>query len=83
MDPDAALSELRALASRVRAEHRLSQADVERAGELFDGLDGWLTTGGMLPSAWHLSTCMASDCRLAEAVAGPAGPISGAEVGAE
>ncbi|QWY84428.1 hypothetical protein SEA_KNOCKER_86 [Mycobacterium phage Knocker] len=63
MDPDAALDEIRALCARVRADGRLSQADVERGAELFDGLDGWLASGGMLPGPWHLSTCMAHDCR--------------------
>ena len=53
MDPDAALDELRGIAARVRAEHRLSQVDVERAAELFDGLDTWLGRGGHLSEAWN------------------------------
>jgi len=52
-DTDDTLAQLRVLASRVRTQHRLSQADVERAGELFDRLDGALTTGGFLPVAWR------------------------------
>lgn len=53
MDPDEALRELRALCARVQAEHRLSQADVERGAELFAGLDDWLSRGGFIPVAWQ------------------------------
>ena len=63
MDPDAALDQLRALAARVQADQRLSHSDVVAAAEAFSALDNWLREGGFLPSAWHLSTCMAHDCR--------------------
>jgi len=79
MDPNAALDELRAIAARVRADHRLTHADVERAGELFDALDGWLTRGGYLPAPWD---------KARPVWAGGAGQfaslaLSGSEVGAE
>ncbi|QPX62200.1 hypothetical protein PBI_INDLOVU_86 [Mycobacterium phage Indlovu] len=73
MDPDATLDELRSLAARVRADHRLSQADVERAGELFDALDGWIMRGGYLPRAWR-DNVGAHFYGM---------PLSGSEVGAE
>ena len=53
MDPDEALNELRVLTARVRAEQRLSQEDVERGAELFEALDGFLSSGGFLPVGWH------------------------------
>lgn len=80
MDPDATLDELRSLASRVRAEHRLSQTDVERAGELFDALDGWLVTGGFIPVAWQSAR---TPLFAAKARHGGYHGLSGAEVGAE
>ena len=53
MDPDETLNELRALTARVHAEQRLSQADVERGAELFAAQDGFLSSGGFMPVAWH------------------------------
>lgn len=53
MDPDATLAELRGLCARVQAEQRISQADVDRAAELFTGLDGWIMRGGYLPAEWR------------------------------
>ena len=55
MDPDETLNELRALTARVRADARLSQADVERGAELFEALDGFLSSGGFMPVAWQSS----------------------------
>lgn len=55
MDPDETLLELRALTARVRAQQRLSQADVERGAELFEALDGFLSAGGFLPVPWSSS----------------------------
>lgn len=58
MDPDEALRELLALVDRMRTlagmhlPPRVLAHDVERALELIDGLDGWLTTGGFLPDRW-------------------------------
>lgn len=53
MDPDIALTELRVLVSRVITGSRLTQADVDRGAELFDGLDTWLMNGGFLPKDWR------------------------------
>lgn len=53
MDPDETLRELRALTARVRAAQRISQADVERGAELFEALDGFLSSGGFMPVAWR------------------------------
>lgn len=58
MDPDAALDELVALLDRVHilAETHLpptiTAEDTRRILELIDGLDGWLTSGGFLPTRW-------------------------------
>ncbi|QHB37831.1 HNH endonuclease [Mycobacterium phage Imvubu] len=55
MDPDETLRELRALVARVRSEQRISQADVERGAELFEGLDSFMSAGGFMPVAWQSS----------------------------
>jgi hypothetical protein len=55
MDPDAALTELRNLAT-LAANLEPSDPDAHeiatRMGEVFDGLDGWLAGGGFLPADW-------------------------------
>lgn len=85
MDPDANLLELLDIAREHQAEiddeSRSSHADTGRMADLVLALHEWLADGGMLPAAWHLSTCMASDCRLAEAQSGPG--RSAAECGGE
>lgn len=57
MDPNAALAELRAI---VKDSHEVEgDYDVhtvnrgERAIELFEALDGWLSNGGFLPTDWQ------------------------------
>lgn len=57
MDPDAALRELRAIVAVVLAEPddiggEDARADLVRACEVFDGIDGWIGKGGFLPAAW-------------------------------
>jgi len=63
MDPDEALKEMLDIA---RADHSEFHDDIHRLADLTLGLHEWLSKGGMLPAAWHLSTCMASDCRNAD-----------------
>lgn len=75
MDPDAALRELREVFRLIEQHRRMTTEQVEHLAEVFTGLDGWLASGGTLPGAWHLSTCMAHDCR--------AGATSAAEHGGE
>ena len=59
MDPDVALEELLALVDRIEpltSKCVPSMAvlhDIGRLVELVDGLDGWLTAGGFLPSRWR------------------------------
>jgi hypothetical protein len=55
MDPDAALDELLHLVDRTLADDgdRPPPQDLDRVAELIDGLDGWLTAGGFLPSRWR------------------------------
>lgn len=48
MDPNATLAELRALVMDGGAEFE----DPQRAAELFNALDEWITRGGFLPAAW-------------------------------
>lgn len=52
MDPEAALNELRAIVHR-RLMQVPEEGDDDRAAELFDGLDQWLTKGGFLPQDWR------------------------------
>jgi hypothetical protein len=65
MDPDANLRELRGLLDRYLHEDlrsdlhpahpdqpQFTDQDIERAFELVEALDAWLTKGGFLPSAW-------------------------------
>lgn len=63
MGPDAALAEALDIA---RADQSEYNEDIHRLAELVLGLHDWLHSGGMLPAAWHLSTCMSSDCRAGE-----------------
>jgi len=52
MDPDETLTELRELYNHWQ-DGNLFESDGERAVELFDALDNWLTDGGFLPRAWR------------------------------
>jgi hypothetical protein len=62
MDPDAALDELLALVDRIetlggtRVPAAAFPEDVGRLIELVEGLDGWLTAGGFLPSRWRAAS---------------------------
>jgi hypothetical protein len=53
MDPDAALREIRATLTLIKAHRRMTHAQLDHLAELFDGLDGWITMGGFLPAAWR------------------------------
>lgn len=52
MDVNATLREMRELSATVLDGGALDDADVTRLAELADALDGWLSRGGALPSAW-------------------------------
>lgn len=51
MDPNACLATLRQLAAKVAAN--TTDPDADELAEVFQNLDGWLSTGGFLPAAWH------------------------------
>lgn len=51
MDPDANLKELRELFDE--KGRLLDEGDLDRATDLFKGLDRWLTNKGYLPKAWE------------------------------
>lgn len=60
MDPNEALAELRRLAATCEREDSLrgntnlrKLEALDRWGELFSGLDNWLSNGGFLPLDWH------------------------------
>lgn len=54
MDPDATLEELREIA-RLNEEGRFEfdREPLERAVELIEALDEWISRGGALPAAWR------------------------------
>lgn len=58
MDPNANLEELRRLAESMLEAYEdedsngIDQDDAARLAELVQALDGWITGGGFLPSAW-------------------------------
>lgn len=67
MDPALALANAREAAERVLDDTAITYPDnlgqdAVMLAEAFQALDGWLASGGMLPGAWHLASCMASDC---------------------
>jgi hypothetical protein len=49
MDPNATLTEIRAL---VDANHHVVM-DADRLAELISALDEWITGGGFLPTPWQ------------------------------
>lgn len=63
MDPDSSLREQREVRSRLLAafdaadsdtgEWHPDPGDVYRLTELCEGLDGWLSRGGVVPRAWR------------------------------
>lgn len=55
MDPNGALQRIRAIVSDWEDPEGsgLDAWDMERALELFSGLDQWLTNGGYLPAEWQ------------------------------
>lgn len=54
MDPNATLRRIRELTNREVTE-RLTLDETQELRELFDALDGWITSGGFLPVAWNAS----------------------------
>jgi len=50
VDPDVALKELRELTNKGMD---LSDDEIERVVELFQGLDNWVSKGGYLPKEWR------------------------------
>ncbi len=71
MDPDATLVALLDAAhavqdaddARVQPETTIDAGAARDLAEAALALHHWLSGGGFLPSAWHLSTCLANDCR--------------------
>lgn len=54
MDPDVTLEEMRALVKKVLYdEPEGPYPDTEEMFTLFEGLDGWISKGGFLPTAWQ------------------------------
>jgi hypothetical protein len=58
MDPNAALAEIRRLIDNLKfqIEPDTGLVDLDDASELidrFEGLDGWLSKGGFLPTDWR------------------------------
>lgn len=55
MAPEACLTELRDLVSKVCADDvgAFEEEDVRRMAELFDSLDSWIMRGGFLPADWR------------------------------
>lgn len=58
MDPNTALTEIRALIQAIsfQTEYHTGQVDLDDAitlVEKFEGLDGWLSRGGFLPEDWN------------------------------
>lgn len=59
MDPNETLTQLRELFAAVNPDgldartYYVVGMEVERARDLFEALDGWLTSGGFLPDAWR------------------------------
>jgi hypothetical protein len=56
MDPNEALSNLRAAAERVNAsldaEQPVDEDDARELADAAQALDGWLSRGGFLPDGW-------------------------------
>lgn len=52
MDPNANLAEQRRIVARV-TRGKASDGDLDRLAELVEALDGWLSKGGFLPTAWE------------------------------
>lgn len=53
MDPNETLKQLRTLFAEVDTEVWDTQ-EFERARDLFQALDQWISSGGFLPEAWRL-----------------------------
>lgn len=53
MDPDATLTEARALAARQLGGDSLDDDETYRLAELIHDLDEWLTRGSFLPTDWN------------------------------
>lgn len=55
MDPDACLDEIRDIV--IRFQNGISDAEASELADqlvgLVDGLDGWMTKGGMPPKEWR------------------------------
>ena len=53
MDPDANLTEARALAARALGGDPLDDDETYRLAELIHDLDEWVSRGGFLPTDWN------------------------------
>jgi hypothetical protein len=52
MDPDAALARIRVLAKEILRVPPDTEGEAIELAETIDGLDGWLSRGGFLPTDW-------------------------------
>jgi hypothetical protein len=62
MDPNQCLKELLELLEKYREQKdRLSREDVQDLVTHIEALDGWITRGGFLPTAWNVNVRHAVD----------------------
>lgn len=52
MDPNATLTEIRAIVAEHNGREFMSDDTADRLTELVESLDEWLSRGGFLPSDW-------------------------------
>jgi hypothetical protein len=53
MDPNAALKQIRSLIELVRQD-KITDSELYDLAYLIEGLDNWLSKGGVLPEAWEM-----------------------------
>lgn len=53
MDVNQTLADLRGMALSYRNGGKWDESDTTDFIELFEALDGWISRGGFLPSAWN------------------------------
>jgi hypothetical protein len=56
MDPNETLGQIRAILTDDDDTKSWSSEQLEKMADLFDRLDGWLSSGGVLPDAWRKPT---------------------------
>lgn len=56
MDPNAALERLRELAKRIHSTDKDLFDLADEMATTFEGLDDWLSRGGVFPKAWFVAS---------------------------